>query len=231
MHLLYVTDRRVDAYLVKALREVGHVVDPTDQPADGVVMATGGEYQAVVLDWSAPSLDCARRYAQAGDALLVMIAATGDKAQRAAILKAGADACFIRPVPFIELEARLEALARLVRRVRAPTVSAAVEMIVAERTVRLNGHAIVLSPTEFHLMEHLAAHPGEVIGLDRLQQRVWGDASEPRPDLVRTCVSRLRRKLAVAGARDAVRAVAGHGYVFRPPDLQTDAAPAPTQAA
>ena len=216
MHLLYVTDGRVDAYMVKALRQAGHVVDATDQPADGVVMVAGGDYQAVVLDWSAPPQDCAKRYAAAGEALLMVIASEGDEAARAAILQAGADACFIRPVQFIELEARLEALARLVQRTRPSGVGAAVEMVVANRTVLLNGQAIALSPSEYHLMEHLVSHPGEVIGLDRLQQQVWGDADEPRPDLVRACVSRLRRKLEKAGARNAVRAVAGHGYVFEP---------------
>ena len=31
MHLLYVTDARVDVYLIKALREAGHVVEAADE--------------------------------------------------------------------------------------------------------------------------------------------------------------------------------------------------------
>ena len=50
MHLLYVSDREVDAYLVKALREAGHVVEATTQPDDGVMIAAGGDHQAIVLD-------------------------------------------------------------------------------------------------------------------------------------------------------------------------------------
>jgi two-component system OmpR family response regulator len=217
MHLLYVTDRQIDAYLLKALREAGHVVEPTDQPADGVVMAATGDYQAVMLDWSAPPVDCAARFAAAsGEALVLVIAAAGDDADRAKALKAGADACFIRPVPFIELEARIDALARLVRRTRPASDFAPVEMLVAERAVRVNGRTIALSGREFHLMAHLVAHTGEVTSVERLQQHVWGDASEPRPDLVRTCVSRLRRKLEAAGAGRFLRAVSGHGYSFEP---------------
>jgi DNA-binding response OmpR family regulator len=67
-----------------------------------------------------------------------------------------------------------------------------------------------------------------VISVDRLQERVWGATSEPRPDLVRTCISRLRRKLETAGAGAFLRIVAGHGYVFQPAPANASAAgPAP----
>ncbi len=217
MRLLYVTDRQVDAYLVKALREAGHVVDATALPADGVMIASGGDYQAVVLDWSSPAADWTARFAEAApEALVMVIAASGDGGERARVLRAGADACFVRPSSLIELQARLEALTGLVRRSRGQGPFPPVEMVPAERAVRLNGRSIPLAELEFRLMAHLVAHPGEVTGIDRLEQQVWGDGLEPRPDRVRSCVSRLRRKLAAVGAGDVLRAVAGHGYMFEP---------------
>jgi len=199
MHLLYVTDRQTDAYLIQALRESGHVVEVTDQPGDGVVMAAGGDYQAIVLDWAGPPARCAARFASASAwALVVVIVASADEASRAQVLQAGADAC------------------------------SAIELLVAERVVRINGERIALSGREFQLLEQLIGHAGEVIGVDRLQERVWGATSEPRPDLVRTCISRLRRKLETAGAGAFLRTVAGHGYVFQPAPANASAAgPAP----
>lgn len=214
MHLLYVTDQRIDAYLVRALREAGHVVEITDEPADGVEMAGGGGYEAIVMDWSTPEARCAARFSGAApEALVMVIAPAGEDAEKVALLNAGADACFVRPLSFIELETRLEAMARLVRRGLAG--AGPVELLTAERAVRINGRSVGLSGREFRLLEHLAGHAGEVIGVDRLQQHVWGEASEPRPELVRTCVSRLRRKLEAVGAGERLQAVAGHGYVFR----------------
>lgn len=216
MHLLYATDHRVDAYLVKALREAGHVVEQTDQPADGLAMAASGEYRAVLLDWSAPPVPCAARFAAtAPRSLVVVIAAVADDAQRAAILRAGADVCFTRPASFIELEARLEALDRLVQRGRPGSVVSA-EMVAAEQAIRLDGRAIGLSRQEYRVMAYLVANAGEVVGLERLQQHVRGDGAEPRPDLLRACVSRLRRKLQAAGAGSALRVLPGHGYCFQP---------------
>jgi len=216
MHLLYLTDHQSDAYLIQALRESGHVVEVTDQAGDGVEMAAGGDYQAIVLDWSRPQVDCAARFvAAAPETLVMMIAASADEAERVSVLKAGVDVCFVRPFSFIELQTRLEALARLVRRARPTDSASVVELLAAERAVRINGRRIALSGREFQLLEQLVGHAGEVIGTERLQERVWGAASEPRPDLVRTCVSRLRRKLDAGGAGGFLRAVAGHGYVFQ----------------
>ena len=217
MRLLYVTDRQVDDYLLKSLRQASHVVEPTICPADGAEMvAAGGLYDGVILDWSVLSAEIASEFAKAAhEALIMMIAEPGDEAARTAVLRAGADACFVRPASFIELENRLQALARLVRRGdnAAPT---AVELLAGQRSLRVNNQTIALSPQEYQIAQHLVAHAGEVVALERLRQQVWGDEAETGPELVRTSISRLRRKLATAQAGGLLRAVKGHGYVLDP---------------
>jgi OmpR-family two-component system manganese-sensing response regulator len=217
MRLLYVADVRVDAYLVNALREAGHVVDACNSPADGLEMASGDAYQAIVADWSASFAGHAAGFADspARGALLLVIMPAGHEAERAAVLAAGADVCFTRPVPFIELEARLAALARLVQRGR-PGKTPAAGLASVERSLRLNGRSTPLSGREFQLMQLLLDHPGEVIGVDRLSQHIRGEDDDPRPDLTRASLQRLRRKLDATGAEGALRLVAGHGYVFDP---------------
>ena len=217
MRLLYVADVRVDAYLVNALREAGHVVDATDCPADGLEMASGDAYQGIIADWSASFAGHAAGFAAstAVRALLLVIMPAGHEPERAAVLAAGADACFTRPAPFIELEARLEALARLVQR-RRPDKTPAAGLSPVEQALRLNGRSTPLSGREFQLMQLLLDHPGEVIDLDRLSQHIRDEDAEPRPDLTRASLQKLRRKLDAAGAGGALRLVAGHGYVFDP---------------
>jgi two-component system OmpR family response regulator len=223
MHLLYAADHRVDAYLVKALREAGHVVEATGEPADGLSMASDGDHQAIILDWMGPAIPCVKRFAAAVPHILILvITAAADESERTAILEAGADACFTRPAAFIELEARLAALTRLVRRARPARADPAADMIAAAQAVRLNGVSIALSAREYRVMALLLARPGEVIGLDQLQRQIWGDAAEPRPDLVRTSLSRLRRKLEQAGVGAGLRTVSGHGYVFDPAAVGPD---------
>ncbi len=213
MRLLYATDRRIDAYLVKALREAGHVVETTQQPADAVAMAAETDYRAIVLDWWGPPAEGAASFADATESLLIVIAAA-DVEGPAAVLAAGADAVFTRPASFSELEARLEALDRLVSRAGAKPLTEAVEMIAAEQAIRVNGRQLALSGRDYQLMTHLVVHAGEIVSLEQLQHQVWGDEAEPRPDLIRARLSRLRRQLATAGLDARLRTVAGHGYLF-----------------
>jgi two-component system OmpR family response regulator len=221
MRLLYAADHRIDAYLVHALREAGHVVEASDQPADALAMAGGGDYRAIVLDWAETPVPCVGDFARAAArTLLVVITADSDAAGRTGVLAAGADACFERPLSYIELEARLEALRRLVDRARPAAqiteAGAGAEMLPTRQAVRVGDLAIALSPREYRVMAHLVAHAGEVVGLDGLWLHGWGDAEEPRPDLAQACLSRLRRKLRAAGAAGELRMAGGHGYVFQP---------------
>ena len=213
MRVLYATDRRVDGYLVNALREAGHVVEAAPQPADALAMAVDGDYRAIVLDWWGPAAEGAAHFARAARSLLVVIAAD-DGAGPAGILAAGADAVFARPASFGELEARLEALDRLMARARPNAPAAAVEMIAAEQAMRVNGRQLVLSGRDYPVMAHLVAHAGEPVSLEQLQQHVWGEEVEPRPDLIRARLSRLRRRLTAAGLDARLRALGGQGYVL-----------------
>jgi two-component system OmpR family response regulator len=213
VRLLYVTDRRIDGYLVKALREAGHVVETTREPGDARAMAVDGDYRAIVLDWWGPPAEGAASFAEATESLLVVIAAAEAEGP-AAVLAAGADAVFTRPASFSELEARLEALDRLLARVAPKPLTESVEMVAAEQAVRVNGRQLALSGRDYQVIAHLVAHAGEIVSLEQLQHQVWGDEAEPRPDLIRARLSRLRRQLDTAGLDARIRAVAGHGYLF-----------------
>lgn len=214
VRLLYTTNCRIDAYLVNALREAGHVVEATELPADALAMAADGDYRGIVLDWWGSPAEAAVRFAAvAAQSLRVVIAAPDDTGP-AGVLAAGADAVFARPASFSELEARLEALDRLVSRVQPRPSTAAVEMVAVEQAIRVNGRQLRLSGRDYQVMAHLIAHVGEIVSLDQLQQQVWGEEAEPRPDLIRARLSRLRRRLAAAGLEARLRTVGGHGYLF-----------------
>jgi two-component system OmpR family response regulator len=210
-----VSDAEPDDYVLGALREAGHVVEVAADPADGSLMAAEEVYEAILLDWRRPPEDWIRRFA-VSRALLVVLAAAGDGRERARALRAGADACFVRPVAFAELEARLQALRRTARRHggRCPDPPE-IRLVAAERAVRSKDAQAILSALEFRMLEQLLARPGEVIGVRVLRRLVWGDEAEPASEPVHRCAARLRRKLASISTSDSIEAIPGHGYVFR----------------
>lgn len=215
MRLLFASHLPGKPYLAQALTEAGYVVEVAQDLTEALLLAAGGGYEALVVELARLHGAPVGRMAQAaGGALLILIADQGGAASRTAALRDGADACFVRPVHFMEMEARLKALARL-----APGGVGAQSLIsldAATRTAHFAGRSVILPAREYHLLEFMARRPGEVLSPTQILDQVWGGGGDARPELVRTNVARLRFKLAEAFGQPCVVTVRGHGYSFAP---------------
>lgn len=199
-----------DAYLAKALGEAGHVVETASDLAELMLAADGEDYDAVLLE--AASLEDVQippLAAAVGRGLLVLLVDAATPAETARALRAGADASFVRPLRFMELEARLLALARL--RQAQPAATQTLALDPGSRTARAGGRSLALSMREYALLDHLASRAGEAVGADQILEHVWGQGYAG-PDRVRTGVARLRAKLRAAFGEDMIDTVRGHGY-------------------
>lgn len=68
-----------------------------------------------------------------------------------------------------------------------------------------------LQPRVARLLEFLLSHPGQVLSHDLLIRTVW-DGRTVSDDAVRRAVYSLRRALAIDGADQFIKTVAGKGY-------------------
>jgi two-component system alkaline phosphatase synthesis response regulator PhoP len=155
---------------------------------------------------------------------VIILSAKGDEIDRVVGLKVGADDYVAKPFSRPELLARIEAVLRRERRDPAPDNAArpeltfdAVRIDVARRDVTVDGGRIHLTPKEFDLLAHLAAHPGRVFTRDQLLARIWGYDYEGDGRTVDVHVSWLRGKLRGREGHDYFRTVRGVGYAFAPP--------------
>src|SRR4051812_30594160 len=114
--LIVEDDREAAAYLVKALREVGHAADHAADGLDGYAMAREGAYDALVVDRMLPKLDglalirLLREHAI--ETPVLILSALGQVDDRVKGLRAGGDDYLPKPYAFSELLARVEVLAR-----------------------------------------------------------------------------------------------------------------------
>jgi len=216
VRLLHASHRPRDLYLAKALIQAGHVVETLTSPGDAAVASAGDDYDAVLLEVAdladAPLAALSRC---ADRAIVVLIADRAEPAARAAALRAGADACLIRPVHVVELEARLAALARFAP-AAAPITANGTPLTLnpAARTASLDGQALSLPARDYALLAYMVDHAGEVLSAERILKHVWGESDDPRPERVRMAVARLRQKLEAAFGRPLLETVRGHGYRF-----------------
>lgn len=218
MRLAYLSARGADPYLVKGLRDAGHLVEVIDRHG-----LEGSSFDALILDQPDASPEAVREAAAlAGGAFVVVVGAPGDERARAGLLRAGADACLPRPVSLIELQARLEALARawVGRQVCSqgePAAASRLRLLPASRAAALGALTVPLTAKEFQVLEVLVQRRGEVLAPADIVRLAWGEGADVDPALISTYVARLRAKLERPFGVEMIRAVRGHGYRFETP--------------
>src|SRR5919202_1958513 len=147
MRILVVEDDKdVAGFVVRGLREAGHVVEHADNGRDGLFMAASEEFDAIILDRMLPGgvdglrvLETLRR--QDNHTPVLFLSAMAQVDDRVRGLKAGGDDYLTKPFAFSALLARVEALARR-SRAGGPETRLQVgdlEMDLLSRTVRRRG--------------------------------------------------------------------------------------------
>ena len=222
MRILVVEDdEQTAAYMVKGLTESGYVVDRADNGRDGLFLATGSDFDAIVVDRMLPGLDGlsliqALRAAHVATPVLIL-SALGQVDDRVQGLRAGGDDYLTKPFAFSELLARLEAL---LRRRSGPAVVTKLavgdlEMDLLGRNVRRAGRAVDLQPREFRLLEYLMRHAGQVVTRTMLLEGVWDYHFDPQTNVIDVHVSRLRQKIDKGFEAPLLHTVRGAGYCLR----------------
>ena len=82
----------------------------------------------------------------------------------------------------------------------------------ATRCASVNGRAVALAAKEYELLVKLASDPTRVFTKEQLLREVWEFRALGRTRTLDSHASRLRRKLAAAGAENCVVNVWGVGY-------------------
>jgi two-component system, OmpR family, KDP operon response regulator KdpE len=182
------------------LRAHGYEVDVATTGAGGLAAAGSHLPDLVVLDLGLPDLDgvtVVRGLRGWCPAPVIVLSARHEQAQKVAALDAGADDYVTKPFGMDELLARVRAALRRVVPADAPaTVQAAAFTVdLAAHRVLAGGREVRLTPTEWHLLEVLVRHPGQLVSQRQLLQEVWGPQYGTEANYLRVYVSQLRRKL------------------------------------
>jgi len=220
--LIIEDDRDAAAYLVKAFREVGHIVDSA---ADGVVgydLALEGGYDVAIVDRMLPKMDglslIGALRAQKNETPVLILSALGQVDDRVKGLRAGGDDYLAKPYAFSELLARVEALARR-RPSGAPeeTVYRLGDLVLDRLSHKVTraGEDIVLQPREYRLLEYLLQNAGKVVTRTMLLEHVWDYHFDPQTNVIDVHVSRLRAKIDRDFDAPLLHTVRGAGYMIR----------------
>lgn len=230
--ILIVDDEsKIRRLLSKELEANGFDVTCAGEGAQAIDVFTQADPKPdlVLLDVMMPDMDgfeCARRLAATANVPIIFLSARNEPSFKLRAFELGADDYITKPFLVDELIARIRAVMR--RSQYTPEQSARQEyengpmhLSEANRSLRINGHEVGLTESEYLLLLALMKHPGSVISHEQLLRSVRNDQSSGDVQNLRVAFSRIRRKLEENGLQGGViSAYSGVGYMLR--DLVRD---------
>lgn len=143
---------------------------------------------------------------------VIVLTARGEVENRIRGLKKGADDYVPKPFHLDELLARVEAVARRVRKPESLKIGDLVFDIDSKTLVFPDGSSTMLSERESKLLYLLCINEGRVLSREELLKEIWGDSEYISKNIVDVYVKYLRDKLREYA--HMVKTVRGVGYVL-----------------
>jgi two-component system response regulator BaeR len=144
---------------------------------------------------------------------VIMVTALVEEIDRLLGLELGADDYICKPFSPREVVARVKAVLRRAGTQENELLPAGLKINKAQHTAVINNKQLKLSPVEFALLSHLAAHPGQVFSRDQLMSAIYTDYRIVSDRTVDTHVKNLRGKLAAVNPGiELIESVYGIGY-------------------
>ncbi|MEQ8280377.1 MAG: response regulator transcription factor [Deltaproteobacteria bacterium] len=202
-----------------ALESAGHVVVAREDGNKGLEAALAEEPELVVLDIMMPGLDgieVCRRLRTSSAVPVLFLSAKDEEIDKIIGLEVGGDDYITKPFSKRELVARVKAMLRRVEMSASPPASSEAKthgklVLDAERfEVSWNGRPVVLTVTEFGLLEALIRHPGKVYTRAELVERAYRFDNHVTERTIDTHVKRIRKKF--DSGSQPIETVFGLGY-------------------
>jgi DNA-binding response OmpR family regulator len=208
------------AALCRSLTRERFVVDHVDRLTMAREAARSVAYDLVLLDRTLPdgdglSLVPSLRAGNPGLSIIVL-SARGEISDRVAGLDEGADDYLIKPFALEEMFARIRAVRRRPADLAVEEIGVgALVFDVANDEAVVAGVRLDLVRRELRVLATLVKRRGRTVLRESLEHAVYGFDDEVQSNTLDSHISRLRRKLAEAGAGIEIHAIRGVGYLLK----------------
>ena len=205
-----------------ALEKAGYRVLEAADGSGALATFAHSPVDAVVLDIIMPEIDgieVCRKLRQTSQVPILFLSSRDEELDRILGLEIGADDYVTKPFSPRELVARVKALLRRTATPAATTDPAPLSrgqltLDPARYRCTWKDTEVVLTVSEFELLQAIMQTPGRVYTRGELVDRAWGAGHHITERTIDSHVRRIRKKLADVGA-DPIETVFGVGYRLR----------------
>lgn len=223
MKVLLIEDEpSVAAIINKGLSEHGYSITVAPDGNMGLDLSLNHSFDIIILDIMLPGINgmqlCKNIRAHQVQTPILFLTALGTTENIVSGLNAGADDYLVKPFKFAELEARIRSLSR--RRqlpVEEKDVHYAGDISIdfTAKLVERAGQPVMLTPTEFRLLEYFVRNKNRVLSRLQLLEHVWGIDFNMGTNVVDVYVNYLRKKIDTHPDQKLIQTVVGMGYMLK----------------
>ena len=223
MKILLIEDEKTLAYEVEAfLKKAFYICDLAHSARKGLEMLGVNPYDFVLLDLGLPDLDGLKVLKEIKklnpEAACIILTARGNIEDRIIGLDLGADDYLPKPFSLLELQSRMQAIARRKFNVNADEIDLGEFIIdLQKRIISHTGTEIELTRKEFDLLSYLLLHKNRVLNRMQLSEHIWGTFADDDYDsnYIDVHIKNIRKKLSAFGPVEWLETVRGVGYKIR----------------
>lgn len=207
--IMIVDDEHEIADLIEVyLKNEGYEVLKFYSPKDALARIDNVQPDLAILDVMMPEMDgftLCQKIREKYTFPIIMLTAKEEETDKLTGLTLGADDYITKPFRPLELVARVKAQIRRYKRYNASTFKDAETDIISHAGIilnvkthecHLNDELVILTPTEFTILQILLENVGNVISAEELFHRIWKDEYySKRNNTITVHIRHLREKL------------------------------------
>lgn len=220
MKVLIVEDEKTLAYEINDfLKKAFYICDLAHNSASGLEKIEMNTYDFILLDLGLPDGDGLALLSKAKkhnpDAAYIILTARGNLEDRITGLDRGADDYLAKPFSLLELQSRMQAIARRKFHVKEEVQPLGeFELDLQKRLIYHERRPIELSRKEFDLLSYLFLHANRVLTRMQLSEHIWGTFADDDYDsnYIDAHIKNIRKKLNAWAPTDFLETVRGVGY-------------------
>jgi len=220
MKTLIIEDEKTLAYEIETfLKKAFYVCDLAHNLHDATEKIMLNSYDFILIDLGLPDgdgltlLPMAKKHNP--EAAYIILTARGNLEDRITGLDLGADDYLAKPFSLLELQSRMQAIARrkfnILEEV-APLGEFSIDL--QKRIIGFKKEQIELSRKEFDLLSYLFLHKNRVLTRMQLSEHIWGSYADGDYDsnYIDAHIKNIRKKLNAWAPTDWLETVRGVGY-------------------
>jgi DNA-binding response OmpR family regulator len=218
--ILVVEDQKdLQGYLKEFLTDNGYLVLTADDGIPAMNIINKKSPDLIILDLNLPNMSGESVLSEVRkkfpDTRVIVLTAKNNTQDIVTGFDLGADDYMSKPFKLEELLARIKVRLKDGNSDGNKKTVADLELNTDTHEVKRDGKKIILSPTEFKLLDYLMENKGKVLSREMILSKIWMSSPDIETRAVDVYVGYLRKKVDSASSRKLIHSIRGFGYVLK----------------